>query len=181
MSWDVDMVTMVRVLMKDGTVPYKYADEYLKQVIICAGFQVRQDIVLPYDYVFDLSALTITPDPMTSDDAVAIALLPLKAACILSQGEYIAATGRAIRVRDGDSQIDTSAGFKGFRDILELGPCLAYDKLRWRIQASSATAIGAIVGAFRIPGEGWTYSIPAMYDRWSYSITNPRQRTDDLD
>src|SRR5690606_34824529 len=101
---------------------------------------------------------------VSSGDMVFQALVPLKAACILMQGQYVNAVGRAIKVRDGDSQIDTSVGFRGFRDILELGPCHTYEKLRWQLQAGAGEVGGAVLGPYRPPGRSPLDTISYFYD-----------------
>lgn len=176
MAWDTDLVLMVRVLVNDLAEPYKHSDEYLRRVVVCAGILVRKDIELPFDYVLDMANSTITPDPVDSADSVTMALLPLKAACIINQAQYLSAVGQAIKVRDGDSQIDTSVSFKGYQDIIKLGPCATYAKLKWELQACSAAAVGAIAGPYRPAGYGAPNSIASMYDTLADSLLSARRR-----
>jgi hypothetical protein len=165
MSWDADLILMVRVLVSDIASPQTYTDEYLERVLITAGIIVDAEIPFDYDYSYDISALTISPDPVTSEDSVFMALVPLKAACILVQGEFKQALGQGIKVRDGDSAIDTSVSFRGYRDILEFGPCAAYEKLKWSLLASSG--IGkAVLSPYRIPGGSALSTISWYYDQF---------------
>lgn len=155
MTWDVNFVLMLRVLLNDFNAPQKNTDLYLQRVLVTAGIFVNSQIELPQDYVYDIDAITITPDPLISEDAISEALMPLKAACIINQGDFQKAIGQGIKVRDGDSAIDTSVGFRGFKDILELGACAAYDRLLWDIQRVNVDGVGAslnaVLGAFRDP------------------------------
>ncbi len=179
MAWTTDLVLMVRVLVSDAASPQTYTDEYLMRVLITAGIMVDAEIPFSYDYAYSISDLTITPDPAINEDSIFMALVPLKAACILTQGEFKQALGQGIKVRDGDSAIDTSVSFRGYRDILELGPCAAYEKLRWSLLASGAIAGGAgvgkaVLGPYRAPGGNALTTISWYYDRLA-SCVNHRE------
>lgn len=179
MGWETDLVLMTRVLISDIDAPQKYADTYLERVLIAAGMIVRTEVALEYTYTFDISALTISPDPMTVEDTIFQALAPLKSACILTQGEFKQALGQGIKVKDGDSSIDTSVSFRGYRDILELGACKAYDKLRWQIVATGAIGGGvgkAVLGPHRIPGGSAFNTIEWFYDQFVVGSTGRRDR-----
>jgi len=56
-------------------------------------------------------------------------LILLKTECLLAKRSQFDAAGKAIRVRDGDTEIDTSVGFGGLKDLTEGkgGPCAAYE------------------------------------------------------
>lgn len=173
MAWTDDLVVMVRVLINDLGESQKYADSYLQRVLVCAGVLVRKDIDLPYQYTFDVANAGISPDPVLVGDETTQALLPLRAAGMIAQGNYMTAVSQGIRVRDGDSSIDTSVGFAGYRDIIRLGPSAAYERLRWQIQASSASAGGAVVGAYRAPGEWTPDSLSWFYDDLAVRTRGP--------
>lgn len=171
MTWDINLVLMLRVLLNDFNAPQKNTDLYLQRVLVTAGIFVNSQIELPKDYVYDIDAVTITPDPLVSEDAISEALIPLKAACIINQGDFQKAIGQGIKVRDGDSAIDTSVGFRGYKDILELGACAAYDKLLWDVQRVDMNSVGAslnaVLGGFRDPD-----SIRPDLDTISYYFDN---------
>jgi hypothetical protein len=180
-AWTTDLVLMVRVLISDLSEPQTYADEYLERVLVTAGIMVDAEFPFSYDYTYDIGALTISPDPVTSADNIFMALVPLKAACILTQGEFKQALGQGIKVRDGDSAIDTSVSFRGYRDILELGPCAAYDKLKWSILATGEASGGgvgkAVFGPYREPdGDAFT-TISWYYDQFVVSDVGRRDRS----
>ena len=177
MAWTTDLVLMTRVLISDIATPQTYTDEYLQRVLITAGIQVDAEFTFGYTYIYDISAITISPDPVASGDYPFIALIPLKAACILTQGEFKQALGQGIKVRDGDSAIDTSVSFRGYRDILELGPCAAFDKLRWSLLASGASSGGgvgkAVLGPYRSSTGSSMTTISWYYDQF---VTGRRDR-----
>ena len=169
MAWTSDLVTMVRVLTNDISVPQKYTDAYLESVLVVAGIIVNSEFPFNYDYLYSISGLTISPDPVTNRDMYFMSLVPLKAACILTQGEFKQALGQGIKVRDGDSAIDTSVSFRGYRDILEMGPCAAYEKLKWKLltEISGGAGVGkAVVGPYREPNEYSLDTISWYYDQF---------------
>jgi hypothetical protein len=173
MAWTTDLVLIVRVLISDVTVPQTYTDTYLQRVLIAAGYIVDSEVQFPYTYSYDISALTISPDPVTNNDLSFIALIPLKAACILTQGAFQQALGQGIKVRDGDSAIDTSVSFRGYRDILELGPCAAYEKLKKTLLASSVGK--AVLGPYRTPTGSALDTISWYYNQ--FASTGRRDRS----
>ena len=82
-------------------------------------------------------------------------LLVLKTECLLAKRSHFDAAGKAIRVRDGDTEIDTSVGFGGLKDLTEGagGPCAEYDKslaayLKWleaQVLGGDITDFAAII------------------------------------
>lgn len=180
MAWTTDLVLMTRVIVSDLTLPQTYSDEYIQRVLITAGIQVDAEFPFPFNYVYDISALTIVPDPVVSIDSSFMGLIPLKASCILTQGEFRQALGQGIKVRDGDSAIDTSVSFRGYRDILELGPCQAFEKLKWSLLASGSGGVSggvgkAVLGPHRIPG-GNALTTLSWYDQFITGLKSRRDR-----
>jgi len=167
MTWDVDLVLMTRLLIDDLNSPQKYTDQYIKQILVTAGILVKNEVELSIDYVFDISNITISPDPIINKDSISQALLSLKSACILTQGEFRKALGQGIKVRDGDSQIDTSVSFKGYTDILKIGPCASYNKLKKQINAGSGNIVSAVLTPFRSPTEAGTNRLRWFFDQFT--------------
>src|SRR4051812_44108982 len=111
MAWEDTLVVMVRNLIGDlGTVPV-YSDERIQSAIITSGLIVSQEYIFNVAYIFDLSTPDMTPDPTETDtlDPIAVGLFTLKAACLLNTNSYQTALGGGIKVRDGDSEVDTTA------------------------------------------------------------------------
>lgn len=181
MTWATDLVLMVRVIVSDLELPQTYSDEYIQRVIITAGIQVDSEFPFSFTYVYDISALTILPDPVVNVDSSFMALIPLKASCILTQGEFKQALGQGIKVRDGDSAIDTSVSFRGYRDILELGPCKSFEKLKWSLLASGEAGNGGVgkvvLGAHRTPGGNALSTISWYFDQFITSNSSRRSRS----
>ena len=54
----------------------------------------------------------------------------LKAVCDSSRSAFSSVAANAIKIKDGDSSIDTSAGMRGYESLLgaDGGPCDQFDK-----------------------------------------------------
>ena len=84
-----------------------------------------------YEYVFTINGSSggcwdITPDPVyDSDDTDFINLWILSFACASVSSGLTKAAANAIKIKDGSSSIDTSAGFGGYKALFEIesGPC----------------------------------------------------------
>lgn len=180
MSWQYDLTIMVRVLINDLLTPQRYLDSYIEQVLVTAGILIDNEIDLSQTYTFDVSGVSISPDPVVTNDIMFQALAPLKSACILNTGDFQKATLQGIKVRDGDSAIDTSVSFRGYRDILEYGACASYEKIKWDIQSGkgdgkSAGDFGtAVLSPYREPNVRGVNDVAAFFDTFSSFICIPR-------
>lgn len=170
-TWETDLVLMVRVLINDLNAPQKNTDDYIEQIIVTGGVLVQTEVDLAVSYNFDVGASTISPDPIDNSDVVTQGLLALKAACISNQGSFITAVGQGIKVRDGDTAIDTSVSFRGFRDILEVGPCGAYERLKTDVQRANSQNLGkAVMTAFREGGVQGIGTVSWYFDSLSVGL-----------
>jgi hypothetical protein len=152
-GWKNVFPLIIRNLINDTIQPYKFNNSKIWQMSVIAGIIVSQEFNLSQDYTFNMATLDIIPDPTDplTYDPEAIALITLKAACMLSVNQYQTAVGTGIRVRDGDSEVDTTAGFKGFSDILKNGPCASYNVLLESLRISRAGSVGkAVLGPYSI-------------------------------
>lgn len=147
MAWQTDLTIIVRNLIGDLGVTQAYDDSRIEQCLAVAGLITSQEFEFDTDYTFDLSAPDITPDPTLSStyDRSAMALFTLKAACMLNLNSYQGAVSTGIKVRDGDSEVDTTSGFKGYKDILDYGPCGAYQKLLNKLRFDNSMNLGRAV------------------------------------
>jgi hypothetical protein len=71
-------------------------------------------------------------------------LISLKTECLLAKRAHFDAAGKAIRVRDGDTEIDTSVGFAGLAQLTsgKGGPCDEYEKMLANYLKWLATELG---------------------------------------
>jgi len=177
MSWDVDLVTILRVLIGDLNLPQKNTDIYLKKILITAGVLVSNEIDLSNNYVFDITGVTIVPDPIILGDIQVQALLPLKASCLLNQSDFRIALSQGVSIRDGDTQITTSVSFAGYADILKLGPCKSYELLINKLTAASSALVGkAVLGAYRGPSDSAISTVAWFYDQLALPIERVNRR-----
>lgn len=132
MSWQTEMVGLLRNLIGDVAYPPTYSDDRLEKVLLTSAQFVAMEVPFTADYVSDIDNGTLTPDPTdrdadTRDDSF-INLTVLKAACMISTSEARVAVGQAISIRDGSSAISISAD--GRLRMWEKGFCSQYEKLR---------------------------------------------------
>jgi hypothetical protein len=153
------LIEIVRTLIGDYNTIQDFDDDRLQKMITIAAMMVSREVDLARDYTFDLNIDFIEPDPTDPDyfDPDAISLFTLKAACLLNQNQYLSAIGSGIKVRDGTSEVDTTGSFKGYQDIIKLGPCASYALLSRNIRVNRSNSGGlAILSPFS-DGEFTTY------------------------
>jgi|14BtaG_2_1085337.scaffolds.fasta_scaffold11485_4 hypothetical protein len=107
MSWQTEMVTILRSVVGDITTPYEFNDTSLQQLIVSSGQLMIQEVDFSKSYTFDHTTPDITPDPTdaTRDEAF-VNLVVLKAACLLGQGEWRRKSRQGFVVKDDVSSID---------------------------------------------------------------------------
>jgi hypothetical protein len=167
-----ELLIMTRVLINDIDA-IDFTDVRLSQTIATAALFVAQEIDLAQSYTINVSPSgLIGPDPLNTNtpDAKAVVLFPLKAACLIDQNRLQGATKNAIRIRDGDSEIDLSVGFKGFSDILKLGACQSYKLLKHDIETSDAFIGEAVLTPFR--HEDVTIGVRDVFNRLAFRLNN---------
>lgn len=143
MAWNTTLVTMVRNLIGDtSTTSPTYANARIEEAIAVSAYFVINEYPLATDYTINIDTPSITPDPTTSDpiDKIAIALFPLRAACMLNLNNYQTAATNSISVKDGDASVSTTDGYKGWESVIRNGPCYAYKTLLERLQYKNTAA-----------------------------------------
>lgn len=149
MAWQDELTIMVRTLVNDIGETVTYSDERLHQVIAVAAKYVQFDVALDNTYSVDVAAPSITPDPTVNNDDIFVALLSLKAACIIDQSTYRTKSAlEGIRASLGPASLSVAGQSAAIRTMLELGPCAAYDELTSHWDVKEATAIRAILSPF---------------------------------
>lgn len=131
--WHGSMINMLRVLVDDNAYEgsYKYSDPRLIQVLTTAAMYVCQDIKFTTNYNIDVVAASIDPDPYINNDRAFQNMVVLKAACIMDHGLYREkALLNGLEARCGPAVMKVANNLSGFKDLLLMGPCSIYDKLK---------------------------------------------------
>lgn len=162
MSWNTEMVRIVRHLVNDlGTSPM-FADSRLEETILVAAQLCQADIAFMQSYAVVVDALDLSPDPTeaTRDDAF-INLVSLKTAYILADALYRCQAQKAgIRVKDGPSEIDTTSSLKGYADLVKRTR-EDFEQAKWEFECGNLTPGKSILSPFSSPTidfPGWTTS-----------------------
>lgn len=145
MAWDDVAVPIVRGLIFDMDEPYRYADARLEQLIVISGVLVIQEVDFSVSYAIDIVSNSISPDP--SNDKDFIALVALKTACMISQGEHRDVAKNAISVKDGPSTIDARETATHYGGLASTA-CEAYAKAKMSYQMGDGSVGRAIVGPY---------------------------------
>ena len=108
MSWYTQPLPILRELIgdTDGT----YTDGRLQAVLLSAGHLLLREVSFDNDYVINVSASSILPDPSDPEDVSFINLLALRGAVLVTGSEWKSSASQAIVIKDGPSTIDTSKG-----------------------------------------------------------------------
>lgn len=148
MSWQTEMVAMVRQLTNDVTVPYLNSDARLAQLIAMSAQLVQNEITFDTTYTVDVANSTISPDPTTPvRDNKFINFVVLRAACIVDQGAYrTKAMMEGVKAVAGPATLAVSGGASAFKTILTMGACKAYDELKFN--GTQADFIRAVLSPF---------------------------------
>lgn len=149
MSWQTELPIIVRTLVNDLGDQPNYSDQRLLQVLSVAARYVQFDVVLDTKYEVDVSTSSISPDPTVSNDEIFIALVSLKAACIVDQSTYRTKSAmEGIRASLGPASLSVAGQSSAWKTILDQGPCAAYDELTSHWDVAQATAIRSILSPF---------------------------------
>ena len=146
MSWQTTIIPIVRGLIFDLVPPYTYCDIRLEELICISAVLVMQEVG-NFAYTVDLSAMTITPDP--SDNANFVALVSLRTACLIAQGEHKDAAKTAVSVKDGPAFIDTKERAKQLGEVAE-DACTNYSNAKYNYRFGDGTLGRTIVGPYNI-------------------------------
>src|SRR5688572_21101303 len=108
--WEVEALALLQLVIGDmDDENRRYTDERLETVLLRTALLVQQDANFQADYIVDLDAGTITPDPgdrtaETRDESF-INLMVMKAGCFILNNEARQAAAQGIDIQDGTSRI----------------------------------------------------------------------------
>lgn len=147
MAWQDTLVRMLRVIVNDNSGELLYTDTRLLQTLVVAAHYVQTEVPFDTAYTIDIMTNDITPTPLT--DVGFANLVVLKAACLLDVGQYrtkIIIAG--LSAKCGPVSLDTGGHLAGFKELLTLGPCAAYEALKRDVALGNAQACAAILSPF---------------------------------
>lgn len=157
MSWQTEMVTIVRYIIGDTGATPENTDSSLQSIICIAARFVDQDVDFPNTYAIDVVNVSITPDPTSVGDTAFINLVCLKAACLLARSEQKMRARMGMSIKDGPSVIDGRASAEGtakWSDTI----CQDYTDAELEYRMGNRTPGAAIIGPYRYDGSGYVNS-----------------------
>lgn len=118
MSWQGQTILLLRDLVNDTTEgSYTYTDARLEQSIVSASFFLSRQVSFSQSYVINVETCSITPDPSTDYDFLALAAL--KSAVMILSSELKTYALTSARVTDGPSTIDMTATALHIKELLK--------------------------------------------------------------
>ena len=105
MTWQIDMVLMVRSLIGDLDAT-KYTDERIKQLTCVGAYNVNTTADFTNTYTITIGSKSISPDPIDEEDLDFVLLTAYKTAVIILGSEVKTESGNSISIKDGPSAID---------------------------------------------------------------------------
>ena len=134
MSWQNTGLIMLRTMLNDagcgGT--NTYSTQRLEDLLITSAYFLPMDINFNTTYIIDVSAHSISPDPVEQTDGPEfISFMVLKAACLLDEGAFRnAALLQGVTARLGPASIQTGAYGAQLAVLLQQGPCKSFEELK---------------------------------------------------
>lgn len=132
MSWETELVEMVRILIDDASDTPTYSDERIERAIIVGAYQLVQEVSFDATYTVSIRPATITPDPTNEPvDALFVNLWSLKTACLMLQGEVRKYSLQSLQVTDGPSSISTAGRVNAIKSLYD-SLCAKFDAAKIR-------------------------------------------------
>lgn len=103
MSWQDELIPVLRVYIDDLASPYTYTDGRLEQVALASAYVLLNEADLNMSYTISMSSESISPDP--ASDTAFINLMAMKSACFILKGELKLAQKYGISITDGPSSV----------------------------------------------------------------------------
>ena len=152
MTWDKTMVTTLRVLINDTDDCPTYTDTRLRQMIVVAAEYTQMEIDFTTTYAINIDSPNIAPDPVVENTTNSIefwTISVMKAACIVDQSNYrTKAAISGIEAKCGPAVLKTALHIKGFRDLIDFGPCAAYESLKTEYEFGNSPVGHAVLSPF---------------------------------
>ncbi len=171
MSWDTEIVTMVRYLINDYSASPTYSDDNLQTYILISAQYVQQENSFDASYTTNIDNLTLKPDPTVGAgrDEAFLWLVSLKTACGILRSELKLVSGQAIAITDEGSSIDLRGTLQGKIQAAKTF-CEDYEDARWKWNLGNRNNGEGIFGPFALI----TPSLYGMAGGFQYYSTRDR-------
>lgn len=141
-----EFMQLLRVMLQDQDRTL-FTDERLKELIATAARLVIQEV--DFDTAYEVSILkrSIDPDPLGVPDESFVNLVALKAACILDTGTLrTEALKSGVKITQEKTTIETGNRIAGFKEVMAMGWCKAYQLAKEEYEAGDAVTFGHFIG-----------------------------------
>ena len=165
MAWEGQMTTMLRYIINDvDPADYKFSNRRLETTLLVAAQLIAPTMDFANVYDINVEGCQLDPDPTDSDtkDYDFVALVVLKAACVIVGSEVRSESTNAISIKDGPSAIDLR-GVSNTLVILYKDLCEKYEQAVIDYQAGSSIAGTSILGPYS-PGSDFVSRTHSDYD-----------------
>ena len=147
--WQDEMVPMLRIIINDVGAAPTYTDGRLETILVVAAHLIQTEISYSNTYVIKISDTTITPDPYTAGDTTFMNFTVMKSACLVDQSTFRTEALRAgVKARLGDAVLETMDRLSGFKELLNNGPCQAFEAMKDDFLFGSGDICKAILSPF---------------------------------
>jgi hypothetical protein len=145
--WQTKAILTIRNLIGDLE-GVSYTDLRISQLFVISASLVLFDTSFSENYVVDVSAVSITPDPENDNDFMG--LVCLRAACVLLSSELRSRgiSTNKVTMKDGPSEItmDNSSSMTSLKD-LSTSACKKYEDALFQFRAGNSIGV-AILGPY---------------------------------
>jgi len=150
MAWPDVIIPMVRILINDyDDTNYEYSDDRLQDTIVVAAQLVNQEINFDTVYTINIPLVTISPDPTIAVDNAFVNFVTLKSACFVDQSLFrTKSTISGLKAKCGPAVLETVEHLRGFKDLINFGPCKAYTTLKEEWIFGNAQVVEAVLSPF---------------------------------
>ena len=149
MAWKTEMTTLLRYVINDNDSPQEFSDDRIHSLIVSSAQLTLGVLDFPKNYVIDIPATGITPDPTEGvRDNGFINLVILKSACLLATGDFRSSSNKGIIIKDGPSTIDGRTLVQSKKELMD-SSCAQYAAAELQFRLGNSSAGEAIVGPHR--------------------------------
>lgn len=152
MPWQPVLTSVVRTLINDVDEDnQQFSDERIQNTILVAAQLTQMHLDFAQVYNISVDTDTISPDPVDLQDSAFVNLVALRTNLIFADSQYRTMALKAgLRVKDGDTSIDTTKTLAGYGVILQNAQN-AYDSAKDEYLAGNMTPGQAILSPMSSP------------------------------